>query len=253
MHTHPCVAGTKTDNVPAVDMKRTNDNNQAAGGAPKPRVLVLAVKRSLTDRGFLASLHLCGRTAGATGSGSGARDAAAAGPAAAGGGGGGAAAAAAGGALEIRKSYPLKNLHDFGLQRAPGGALSTAGGAAPPAAVSAGGGGASLARAPSGDLGGATGGDGGGGGVGSAAVVTLRLAQHHSVPEHAGRYVFASAQDAFFFLSLSVQLLRCGIWRGRTRATMAAAADGMGSPTSSRMHRERLDCTDRSALIAMDA
>lgn len=103
-------------------------------------------------------------------------------------------------------TYPLKSLHALRLHRAPGGSSSNLAslGQAPSQPLSTSGSGGlgptsslGLARAGSGDASGA-----------APASLELQLAQHHSVPEHRGEYGFGSLQEAMFFTSLSMQLLR---------------------------------------------
>jgi hypothetical protein len=108
---------------------------------------------------------------------------------------------------QVRKTYPLKNLHDMRFSRGAAGGSPT--GAPPPQQQQQ-----QSPRPwdapPSGSAPWASrDGDGpGGGGGGGAPVVELRLASSHSVPEHVGAYVFSELQQAMMFMSLAVQLLR---------------------------------------------
>lgn len=105
---------------------------------------------------------------------------------------------------QVRKTYPLKCLHDMRLIRAGVGGGGGGGNSGSGARKQRDG------RQPSpqrqqqqlqrlgseGDVG------------WQQPMVELRLAQHHSVPEHRGQYVMHDQEQAMFVMSLAVQLLR---------------------------------------------
>ncbi|GBF98439.1 hypothetical protein Rsub_11084 [Raphidocelis subcapitata] len=137
---------------------------------PKPRVLCFSVKRSLSDREFAAAISLCRRDPRQPGA-----------------------------PLELRKTYPLKCLHDLRLHCAAAPGSGSFSEQQAPGAV------AQLLRSGSGhDV------DGGGGGGGARPLpsVEVWLAHHHSAPDHRGAYFFPGQRQAMLFMSLAVQLLR---------------------------------------------
>ncbi|WIA41754.1 hypothetical protein OEZ86_009092 [Tetradesmus obliquus] len=128
-------------------------------------VLIFTVKRSLADRGFQAALHFARPLLlGQGGTRSSSDD------------GGGNPR------LELRKSYPLKSLHDMRLS-SPG----RASGRSEAALMGQGAGDAALRR---------------------QQVLELRCASHHAQPEHRAQYLLPDGHTAMFFASLAVQLLR---------------------------------------------
>jgi hypothetical protein len=102
---------------------------------------------------------------------------------------------------QVRRSYPLKCLHDIRvLNRKAGTTPTTAG--------------TTTAAAAAGD---ANGGPDQAGG-GQQSWVELRFASHHEVAEHRGCYLLPDAARLLFFISLVTQVLRCvggvGGWGG---------------------------------------
>ena len=129
-------------------------------------------------------------------------------------------------APQLRKTYPLKCLHDLRLHRgtAPGGGGSGSFSEQQHPGVPA----SQLLRSGSGHDG--DGGGGGGGGSRPLPSVEVRLAHHHSAPDHRGIYFFPDLQQALLFMSLAVQLLRCGRSGGGVAAGRAAAARAQRAP-----------------------
>ncbi|KAI8476055.1 MAG: exocyst complex component Sec3-domain-containing protein [Monoraphidium minutum] len=166
-----------------------------SASAPKQRVIAFSVKRSLTDRGFRAALHVCGRQDEAR----------------------------LDSPLEIRKTYPLKCLYAMRVQ-GPGAGKGTKGGGPPSMRPSL--------RASDTDLP-SLGAAGAAGGAGGAPLLELSFGQHHGMPEHRGQYVVGDLEQAMFVMSLAqdavlpsvggVSLDRVDAWWSSHRDLVAAA------------------------------
>eukprot|EP00878_Enallax_costatus_P030332 GHUV01033017.1.p1 GENE.GHUV01033017.1~~GHUV01033017.1.p1 ORF type:complete len:642 (+),score=204.08 GHUV01033017.1:261-2186(+) len=130
-------------------------------------VVAFTVKRSLTDRGFITSIHVARSAVTGLGGSIGAGRS----------------------RLELRKSYPLKTLHDLRITtpaRASASQITTDGQQQQ--------GSNQLQRQPS---------------LGQQhQVVEIRCASHHAVPEHRGSYLMPDSNSAMFLASLVIQLLR---------------------------------------------
>jgi hypothetical protein len=101
---------------------------------------------------------------------------------------------------QLRKSYPLKSLHDVRISSFARSAAAQQQGSKGHAAA-------------------------GHDQQQQQVLLEVRCASHHNAPEHRGRYVLANMQAAMFAVSLAFQLLRCahGASRGRHGTGFAAA------------------------------
>jgi hypothetical protein len=97
---------------------------------------------------------------------------------------------------QLRKTFPLKTLHDvriYSFARSAAAAAAAAG-RSPASSPAASGAGSKSA--------------GQGGHTQQQQVLEVRCASHHNLPEHRGQYVMPDMEVACFLVSLALQLLR---------------------------------------------
>lgn len=100
--------------------------------------------------------------------------------------------------LQLRKTFPLKTLHDvriYSFARSAAAAAAAAGRSPARSPAASGAGSKSAGHVQQGD-------------PQQQQVLEVRCASHHNLPEHRGQYVMPDMEAACFLVSLALQLLR---------------------------------------------